>query len=65
MVTVSWPASVSYRRISMLKKTMSGHGASTQEKTAALTRYSQMSDQAVYQALKTNPDGLSSNEAAD
>lgn len=49
----------------MLKKTMSGHGASTQEKTAALTRYSQMSDQAVYQALKTNPDGLSSTEAAD
>lgn len=49
----------------MLKKTMSGHGASTQEKTAALTRYSQMSDQAVYQALKTNPDGLSSTEAVD
>lgn len=46
----------------MLKKTMSGHGASTQEKTAALTRYSQMSDQAVYQALKTNPDPQLSNQ---
>lgn len=49
----------------MFNKTISRRDASTQEKTAALTRYSQQEPQAIFAALKTQEAGLSSQEAAE